>query len=577
MKNQTLTIICFLLLAQTTFAAEELQKNKPYIPLKQSVTTTVVSGVATAHNSAFLNDSVLAPSLMFSSSQPAYALNHIKGDLGELMMNRVFTSSVLKHTGGWGILTPTAVGRNGIDGLYIKMDSLGNPRSLLVSDAKVNSAQLGYTKTGKQMSKQWIAPRLSRTADSYRKLGISLSDGKTRLIRSRQIPDKLLLSKQVNVQINDKTSVVLWKTPKGYAYFSHDPDVTSEQVRRQIAATANYLQSAADGNVAYRSRLFTYKAEAGKHVIAIKNLDANGNVVSSAKHIKGTFDQLPVEYRRAIRHAAIRTLGEQRNVYGLPKYSKSTLKKMVEQCCEDPEYFNKVCTQPKVMPSSVRMAVTTGTATVFAGGLDALTQCLTNGEINWRQTGTIALLSGTSTAVGLAAYSGFQAFGCSTAISSLGGGSVAGVLMAYSMYAMGYCSFGQANLNAATSLAATGAIVATPAVMAAIAVTWGTTSTGVAISSLSGAAMTNAVLAWWGGGAIAAGGGGMAAGGTAIAFATGGVAVVVLAIPAVYMTYKHFADSSQQHRYLQGMIDIVSDRITSGNQVEWSNLQLAPR
>lgn len=577
MKNRILLLALFLTFASPLYAEKNASKDRPYIPMPQSRTTAVVAGVATAHNSAFLNDSVLAPSLMFSSSQPTYALNHIKGDLGELMMNRVFTSSVLKHTGGWGILTPTAVGRNGIDGLYIKMDSLGNPRSLLVADAKVNSAQLGYTKTGKQMSRQWIAPRLSRTADSYRKLSASLSDSKTRLIRSKSIPKRIILSKQINVQINDKASAVLWKTPKGYAFFSHDPGVTSEQVRRQIAATANYLQSAADGNIAYRSRLFTYKAEAGKHVIAIKNLDANGNVVSSGKPIKGTFEQLPVEYRRAIRHAAIRTLGEQRNVYGLPKYSKSTLKKMVEQCCEDPEYFNKVCTQPKVMPSSVRIAVTIGTATVVAGGLDALTQYLTTGEINWRQTGTIALLSGTSTAVGLAASSGLQALGCSTAMSSLGGGSIAGALMAYGMYAMGYCSLGQANLNAATSLAATGAIVATPAVMAAIAVTWGTTSTGVAISSLSGAAMTNAILAWWGGGAIAAGGGGMAAGGTAIAFATGGIAVVVLAIPAVYMTYKHFADSAQQHRYLQGMIDIVSDRVHRGDQIEWSNLQLAPR
>lgn len=45
-----------------------------------------------------------------------------------------------------------------------------------------------------------------------------------------------------------------------------------------------------------------------------------------------------------------------------------------------------------------------------------------------------------------------------------------------------------------------------------IATTIGTASTGTAISSLSGAAATNAMLAWFGGGAVAAGGGGMAAG-----------------------------------------------------------------
>ncbi|MBD2004972.1 MULTISPECIES: hypothetical protein [Cyanophyceae] len=45
-----------------------------------------------------------------------------------------------------------------------------------------------------------------------------------------------------------------------------------------------------------------------------------------------------------------------------------------------------------------------------------------------------------------------------------------------------------------------------------VATSIGAASTGTAISSLSGAAATNATLAWFGGGAIAAGGGGMALG-----------------------------------------------------------------
>lgn len=567
MKNRIILLVLFATIATPLFAGE--QKDRPYIPVSQGRASTVVTGVATAHNSAFLNDSVLAPTLNFSSSQPTYALNHIKGDLGELMMDRVFTSSVLKRTGGWGRLTPTAVGRNGIDGLYIKMDASGNPRHLMIADAKVNSAQLGYTKTGKQMSRQWIAPRLSRTADSYKKLGTTLSDGKTSLVRSKQIPEGLLLSKQINVQINDKTSVVLWKTSRGYAFFSRDPEVSSEQVRRQVVRTAEYLRGAADGKINYRSRLFTYKAEAGQHIISIKNLDVNGNIVSSGKPIKGTFSQLPREYRLAIRHAAIRTLGEQKNVYGLPKYSKVALKRTVEQCCNDPQMFNELCVRPKVTPAGFRLATTITTATVLVGGLDAITQYCTTGEINWRQTGAITLLTGTSTAVGLATSSGLQALGCSTAMSSLGGGSVAGVLMAYSMYAMGYCSLTQANINAAAGLAATGAVVVTPAIMTAIAVTWGTASTGTAISALHGAAATNAILWWWGHVTV---GGGMAAGGTTITVVTGGVAIVIIAIPAIYMTYKHFADSAHQHRYLQGMIGIVSNRVSSGNQIEWTRL-----
>lgn len=51
-----------------------------------------------------------------------------------------------------------------------------------------------------------------------------------------------------------------------------------------------------------------------------------------------------------------------------------------------------------------------------------------------------------------------------------------------------------------------------PTAAMAIATTFGTASTGAAISGLSGVAATNAALAWLGGGALAAGGGGMAAG-----------------------------------------------------------------
>ncbi|MCR5738234.1 MAG: hypothetical protein K6G43_00280 [Lachnospiraceae bacterium] len=68
---------------------------------------------------------------------------------------------------------------------------------------------------------------------------------------------------------------------------------------------------------------------------------------------------------------------------------------------------------------------------------------------------------------------------------------------------------------------AAGASVAFMAPTAAmwIATTFGTASTGTAISTLSGAAATNAALAWLGGGSLAAGGGGMAAGNALLALA----------------------------------------------------------
>ena len=90
------------------------------------------------------------------------------------------------------------------------------------------------------------------------------------------------------------------------------------------------------------------------------------------------------------------------------------------------------------------------------------------------------------------------------------------------------CEFAERELqearNAATGAGAglaAGASVAFMAPTAAmwIATTFGTASTGAAISTLSGAAATNAALAWLGGGALATGGGGIAAGNAFLALA----------------------------------------------------------
>ena len=90
------------------------------------------------------------------------------------------------------------------------------------------------------------------------------------------------------------------------------------------------------------------------------------------------------------------------------------------------------------------------------------------------------------------------------------------------------CEFANRELQAAREAAggagaglAAGASVAFMGPTAAmwVATTFGTASTGTAISTLSGAAATNAALAWLGGGAVAAGGGGTAAGTALLAMA----------------------------------------------------------
>ncbi|MCR4600397.1 MAG: hypothetical protein K5767_01470 [Clostridia bacterium] len=90
------------------------------------------------------------------------------------------------------------------------------------------------------------------------------------------------------------------------------------------------------------------------------------------------------------------------------------------------------------------------------------------------------------------------------------------------------CAFAERELDAVRTAAsgagagfAAGASVAFMAPTAAmwIATTFGTASTGAAISTLSGAAAESAALAWLGGGALSAGGGGIAAGNALLALA----------------------------------------------------------
>lgn len=105
---------------------------------------------------------------------------------------------------------------------------------------------------------------------------------------------------------------------------------------------------------------------------------------------------------------------------------------------------------------------------------------------------------------------------------------------------------------------AAGAAVASMAPTAAMwaATTFGVASTGTAISTLSGAAATNAALAWLGGGALAAGGGGTAAGGALLALAGPigwTVAGATLLVSIVLFTKKKLENREAKQEALAGV------------------------
>ena len=116
------------------------------------------------------------------------------------------------------------------------------------------------------------------------------------------------------------------------------------------------------------------------------------------------------------------------------------------------------------------------------------------------------------------------------------------------------------NAGAGAAGASIGVAVVTmgPTVAMGVATTFGVASTGTAISALSGAAATNAALAWFGGGALAVGGGGMAAGEAFLALA-GPVGWAIAAVSLI-ASGLFFWKSSSDKKHLESVFTAISER-----------------
>ncbi len=123
----------------------------------------------------------------------------------------------------------------------------------------------------------------------------------------------------------------------------------------------------------------------------------------------------------------------------------------------------------------------------------------------------------------------------------------------YKTAAVKNAGVGAAGVGAGVAVAALG-----PTVAMGIATTFGVASTGTAISALSGAAATNAALAWLGGGALAAGGGGMAAGNAFLALA--GPIGWAIAGAAIVASGLMFWKSSSDKKKIENIFTLISER-----------------
>lgn len=107
-------------------------------------------------------------------------------------------------------------------------------------------------------------------------------------------------------------------------------------------------------------------------------------------------------------------------------------------------------------------------------------------------------------------------------------------------------------------------VIGTPAIVTGAVTAMCAAGTGTAISSLSGAAATNAVLAWLGGGTLAAGGGGVAAG-TVVLGAITATATVGLAVIAVgTLASKFYAKKNTEAEAYLADVKVWAEQIQAG-------------
>ena len=146
--------------------------------------------------------------------------------------------------------------------------------------------------------------------------------------------------------------------------------------------------------------------------------------------------------------------------------------------------------------------------------------------------------------------------------------SVNKILKSFDSSSMKSFGFGAAGVGAGVTVAAAG-----PSVAMGIATTFGVASTGTPILSLSGAAATNAALAWLGGGTVAAGGAGMAGGKILLAL-TGpiGIGIAVASFAASgYLFWKTLSDKKRA----ETILCLVTDKQTK--QYKLANTEMRTR
>lgn len=184
-------------------------------------------------------------------------INKLKGNIAEKLMDWYFKSS------GWTKINGE-IGVNGIDGLYVKYDKLGNVSDVLISESKYNTSQLGKTLDGKQTSKDWILKKIEILElahpdnKAYGQIKALVSEDKyrARLFKLSEIDNKLNIEiKKIDstgseVHISSLSGAENYKINKTNTIDLNNP---SSDYQQKIAGQYNKIVDAEITKGAYRN------------------------------------------------------------------------------------------------------------------------------------------------------------------------------------------------------------------------------------------------------------------------------------------------------------------------------------
>jgi hypothetical protein len=500
--------------------------------------------------------------------------NGIRGELGERLASSV-VSKQLAESGNWLPIGGGAMKfgqKNGLDLIYVKFDSQGNPCGLMTAEVKWNTSRGGVNVDGSvQGTKDYNEARLVPLAKRYQKCATTVQ-------QCKRMPSGIKDNHKLAVRLKNGQDRFVWRR-EGVWYADCDPSELAE-VKSQMQKTGAYVaKRAATGD--YRRRWIRVSPDGDDIVITFKyarGLDkglseANLNLVKregkdGVLRLKNALKgPMPADMKEWIADK----IGKE-----FPGLSKEDVNYLADE-------VRSMKVEDALRRHNIRKAVLKGAAaaTAVSMAFDLGFQVLSGEPINWGQT-AIAGVSGLAsygTGVGLThalmksplMAQLAKSLNCSTRVfssvgSSFGAGAVFSVAYPTLMYLTGYMDATTAVRTGIAGVVGAGAsAVATTGAMAAVGA-YGTASTGTAIASLSGAAAQNATLAWFGGGAASAGGFGTAGG---VVVLTAGVAIVAIAVTAVVMYGFQLWDA---HQNAKDISDLSAFLDSKGHEdVYWYN------